>query len=666
MQTSEIIEIIKGKNKLTKEQLKEVNDLMLKYPYFETLYNIYIRNSFKSSTEDFEKSLVEYSLYINNREKMVNDVFEENEKIIKKLNAQKNEAVIAKDKKEEKSKEEANVLEKEDKTEKTETEEPPETKTKKEKRKKASKDEDIFDPELYERQKVAHKLIVEDFVTPKAEIFGDLRKGLKEENISEDDFWTQLQDDAKNIEKQNTVIDEKIEKVTENKIEDQKTEVKEVQKKENITEKKSTNEEKQKITENNIVDAPEIKEEKQPEKIDNDKPEKQNDKEDIFAKIARLKSKKLADLKQSQEKTETVVSSEDKENEVVENSSEQNNDAIDVEKSQQEVKTEEKITENTEIVNQQEVEPENTSDTEEIEKTEQETKLDTKTSDLDKAENKSIVEEKVTKDEQNETIEIVDTDNNKTSDNSSDETIEKEPEKELSAADKILLKLKNKKDVPEKNTTVNETKPKVSADEILEKLKGEKNKEIKEETVVEQNDIVETKENDKVEKEIIKEEFEVINNTEEAQIETKEIIEDKIDDDLTETISTDAKIVEETKEEEKEPVNEVDPKPEKKKSAADLLLEKINQRKNTITNVDVIDKFLTDQPYIDRKKEPENTTDLSVPSSKENEVVTERIAEIYALQGLNEKAITTYEKLILKYPEKNAYFASKIQELKNK
>jgi tetratricopeptide (TPR) repeat protein len=57
---------------------------------------------------------------------------------------------------------------------------------------------------------------------------------------------------------------------------------------------------------------------------------------------------------------------------------------------------------------------------------------------------------------------------------------------------------------------------------------------------------------------------------------------------------------------------------------------------------------------------------LSASSSKESDIATERLAEIYTLQGLHEKAIETYKKLILKYPERSSIFAQKIQELQAK
>jgi hypothetical protein len=80
----------------------------------------------------------------------------------------------------------------------------------------------------------------------------------------------------------------------------------------------------------------------------------------------------------------------------------------------------------------------------------------------------------------------------------------------------------------------------------------------------------------------------------------------------------------------------------------------------------LIDQFILKQPKIvpADPKEPE-PNDISIDSTSENQdLITDTLAKIYIKQGLYEKALLAYEKLSLKYPEKNIYFAAQIKKIK--
>lgn len=80
---------------------------------------------------------------------------------------------------------------------------------------------------------------------------------------------------------------------------------------------------------------------------------------------------------------------------------------------------------------------------------------------------------------------------------------------------------------------------------------------------------------------------------------------------------------------------------------------------------EIIEKFLINNPRINSpRRDFFNPVDVAKQSSIEPEdVVTETLAWVYEKQGLNEKAIKIYEKLVLLFPEKSTYFAARIKNL---
>ena len=82
----------------------------------------------------------------------------------------------------------------------------------------------------------------------------------------------------------------------------------------------------------------------------------------------------------------------------------------------------------------------------------------------------------------------------------------------------------------------------------------------------------------------------------------------------------------------------------------------------------IIQRFIHEEPHIkppsNEKLDNENKAKRS--AEDQDELVTETLARIYTDQMLYHKAINTYKKLVLKFPEKSRYFADQIEQLQRK
>ena len=81
---------------------------------------------------------------------------------------------------------------------------------------------------------------------------------------------------------------------------------------------------------------------------------------------------------------------------------------------------------------------------------------------------------------------------------------------------------------------------------------------------------------------------------------------------------------------------------------------------------ELISRFINGDHRVIRADKP---VDLSGDAAQDSvlqhdSLITDTLAKIYVKQGLYSRAIYAYEKLILKYPIKSAYFASQIEEIK--
>jgi hypothetical protein len=82
----------------------------------------------------------------------------------------------------------------------------------------------------------------------------------------------------------------------------------------------------------------------------------------------------------------------------------------------------------------------------------------------------------------------------------------------------------------------------------------------------------------------------------------------------------------------------------------------------------IIKRFIVEEPHISTPSGDKLDTENKARKSSEDqdELVTETLAHIYIDQMLYHKAINTYKKLMLKFPEKSRYFADQIEQLEKK
>jgi len=82
----------------------------------------------------------------------------------------------------------------------------------------------------------------------------------------------------------------------------------------------------------------------------------------------------------------------------------------------------------------------------------------------------------------------------------------------------------------------------------------------------------------------------------------------------------------------------------------------------------IIERFIKEEPQIKPQSSDklDNENKAKKSSEDRDELVTETLAAIYSEQMLYHKAIASYKKLMLKFPEKSRYFAGKIEQLEKK
>jgi hypothetical protein len=77
-----------------------------------------------------------------------------------------------------------------------------------------------------------------------------------------------------------------------------------------------------------------------------------------------------------------------------------------------------------------------------------------------------------------------------------------------------------------------------------------------------------------------------------------------------------------------------------------------------------VGEIIAELPKFESSRKTATINVFSMVADEKGKFVTETLAEIYLNQGLLSKAISAYEVLSLKYPEKSSFFADRIRDIK--